>query len=506
MDISVPNQKDINMENKAIILSRVSSEHQTLEQQTEAVLKEVRKDGYTDDNIIIIEDKESAIKLSEEERNGLNKMKEYIKNDPSINAVYLYELSRLSRRQLVLFSIRDFLIERGIQLVCVQPPMKLLDEDGKMSTTAAITFALYSTLSETEMTVKKERMMRGRLHNKQMGKTMSGRPPFGYAINKEKYFIVDPITSKIVERFFLQYSKGDTTIAQIAKELKEEGLFPKTSFDTLQQNLILWLDRDYYIGKFPYPQIISKSLFNKVQSVRKKRKGAPKKKYNNRFLLKGVLFNGKNGRMMCICTLGDTYTMSNTENGGLHICRTLIDPLVWDYAKDLYRQYIMNPTILIRQLQKELAIINKKVNTIRNEISSIVERVDKVEERMIFGSLSKSRGEELIEQQKELLSDKERRLIELTNETAYKQQQIMDAELIGNINEDTMTLDDKIDIVKKVIKKVNVVRLSKYTAHITIFNRINDIVTVYELKSNIRSKDRGWRKKEEYHLKEKKTS
>ena len=87
---------------------------------------------------------------------------------------------------------------------------------------------------------------------------------------------------------------------------------------------------------------------------------------------------------MCICTLGDTYTMSNTENGGLHISRTLIDPLVWDYAKDLYRQHIMNPTILIRQLQKELAIINKKVNTIRNEISSIVERVDKVEERMIF--------------------------------------------------------------------------------------------------------------------------
>ena len=505
MDISVPNQKDINMENKAIILSRVSSNHQTLEQQTEAVLKEVRKDGYSDDNIIIIEDKESAIKLSEEERNGLNRMKECIKNDPSINAVYLYELSRLSRRQTILFNIRDFLIERKIQLICLQPYMRL-DENAEMSQSASLMFSVYSSFCESEMALKKVRMMRGRMHNKKLGKTVSGRPPFGYAINKEKYFIVDPITSKIVERFFLQYSKGDTTIAQIAKELKEEGLFPKTSFDTLQQNLILWLDRDYYIGKFPYPQIISKSLFNKVQSVRKKRKGAPKKKYNNRFLLKGVLFNGKNGRMMCICTLGDTYTMSNTENGGLHISRTLIDPLVWDYAKDLYRQHIMNPTILIRQLQKELAIINKKVNTIRNEISSIVERVDKVEERMIFGSLSKSRGEELIEQQKELLSDKERRLTELTNETAYKQQQIMDAELIGNINEATMTLDDKIDIVKKVIKKVNVVRLSKYTAHITIFNRINDIVTVYELKSNIRSKDRGWRKKEEFHLKEKKTS
>lgn len=94
MDISVPNQKDINMENKAIILSRVSSEHQTLEQQTEAVLKEVRRDGYTDDNIIIIEDKESAIKLSEEERNGLNKMKEYINNDPSINVATKIEAVR----------------------------------------------------------------------------------------------------------------------------------------------------------------------------------------------------------------------------------------------------------------------------------------------------------------------------------------------------------------------------------------------------------------------------
>ena len=159
-----------------------------------------------------------------------------------------------------------------------------------------------------------------------------------------------------------------------------------------------------------------------------------------------------------------------------------------------------------RQLQKDLEIIGKKVDTIRTEIKSIMEKIDKVEERMIFGNLSNSRGEELSEILKDQLSEKERRLFELTNETAYKQQQMMEADFMGDLKEATMTLDDKIDIVKKVIKKVNVVRLSKYTAHITIYNRINDIVTVYELKSNIRSKDRGWRKKEEYHLKEKKTS
>lgn len=432
------------MEHKAIILSRVSSNHQTLEQQTEAVLKEVRKDGYSDDNIIIIEDKESAIKLSEEERNGLNKMKEYINNDPSINAVYLYELSRLSRRQTMLFNIRDYLIERQIQLIAIQPYMKLLDEEGKMSTTAAIVFALYSTLSETEMTVKKERMYRGRMYNKKIGKAVSGRPPFGYAINKEKYFVVDPITSKIVERFFLQYSKGDTTIADIAKELKEEGLFPNTSFDTLQQNLILWLDRDYYIGKFPFPQIISKSLFNKVQSVRKKRKGAPKKKHNNRFLLKGLIYEGESGKLMSGWYDGDAYMIPHNERKGISISRKLIDPLIWEFAKELYRKHLMNPSILIRQLQKDLAVIGKRTDTVRTEIKNLTDKIDKVEERMIFGHLSNTKGEELIEKLKEQHSNKERRLLELTNEMAYKQNQIMEADILCEINEDKMTLEDKI--------------------------------------------------------------
>ena len=74
---------------KVIVLSRVSTEDQDLTQQTDEVLKEVYKDGYTDSNIIIIEDKESAIQLSEEERHGLNKMKEYISTNPNINYVFI---------------------------------------------------------------------------------------------------------------------------------------------------------------------------------------------------------------------------------------------------------------------------------------------------------------------------------------------------------------------------------------------------------------------------------
>lgn len=470
------------MEKKAIILSRVSSLHQTLEQQTEAVLKEVKNDGYTDDNIIIIEDKESAIKLSEEERNGLNKMKEYIKNDSSINAVYLYELSRLSRRQTVLFSIRDFLIERQIQLICINPSMRLLDANGKMSQTASLMFSIFSSFCETEMELKKDRMMRGRRYNISIGKIGGGRPPYGYSIDREKYYIINPEQSEVVKRFYLRYSKGDTTIADIAKELKEEGLFPKTSFDTLQQNLLRWLEREFYVGIHPYPQIISQSLFDKVQSVRKKRKSAPKKKYNNRFLLKGLVFDGGSGRRLCGWYGGDGYILTHSKGEGMMIKRKLIDPLVWEYAQKMYRKHLMNPTIMKRQLQKDLTVITKKVDTIRNEIQSLRDKTDKVEERMIFGNLSAKRGEELIENLKDQLSEKERRLMELTNETVIKQQQMIEADFMGDFNEETMSLDDKIAIVKKVVKKITIIRTLKFTAHISIFNHINDVVSVYEVK------------------------
>lgn len=467
---------------KAIILSRVSSNHQDLDQQTEAVIKAVYSDGFNDSEIIVIEDKESAIKLSEEERNGLNRLKEYIRNDPQIKTVYLYELSRLSRRQLVMFSIRDFLIEHNVQLICLNPYFRLLDENGKISPMGSMAFSMFSSFAENEMILKKERMIRGRKHNISVGKIGSGRPPFGYSVDKDKYYIIDPIQSEIVKRFFTQYSKGDVSIADIAKELKEEGLFPKTSFDTLQTNLSCWLEREFYVGINPYPQIISKSLFDKVQSVRRKRKSAPKKKYSNSFLLKGLIFDENSGRCLCGWTGGKGYILTHSKGEGMMIKRKLIDPLVWDYAKKMYQKYIMNRSIYKRQLTKEILTIGKKMQNIKDEIQSLKDKMDKVEERMIFGKLSSKRGDELLEKLSESHSDNERRLLQLTNESASKQQQLIEADYMEDFNEDNLSLDDKISIVRKVVKKITIARPIKTTAHVSIFNTINDTVTVYAIR------------------------
>ena len=63
---------------KAILLIRVSTGAQDLIQQREKVVDAAKRDGFNENDIILIEDKESAVKLSEEERNGLNRLKEFI--------------------------------------------------------------------------------------------------------------------------------------------------------------------------------------------------------------------------------------------------------------------------------------------------------------------------------------------------------------------------------------------------------------------------------------------
>jgi len=376
--------------------------------------------------------------------------------------------------------------------------MKLLDEDGKMSQTASLMFSIFSSFSESEMMLKKERLMRGRRHNLSIGKIGSGFPPFGYSVDKDKYYIVNPQQSEIVKRFFSEYSKGHKSIADIAKELKEEGLFPKTSFFTLQKDLGDWLRREFYVGNKTYPQIISKTLFDKVQIERKKRKGKPKRSHKNRFLLKGLLFDGTTKRPLCAMSGNDAYYISHY--GGMTIKRWRIDPIVWELSKTMYRKYLMNKDILQRQLKKEMQTICKKADTVRAEIQSLRDKMDKVEESRIFGRLSDKKGAELFEKLSDQLSDKEKRLLELTNESTAKMQQITDAELLEDFNEDALSIDEKIEIVRKVVRKVTIVRPLRFTAHISIFNRINDVVTVYEVKGKNKTVTSLI---EEYHLRQK---
>ena len=61
------------MEKKCICFCRVSTQLQSLDEQKETVIANAIADGYKRDEIAIVEGKESAIKLKEEERQTILK-------------------------------------------------------------------------------------------------------------------------------------------------------------------------------------------------------------------------------------------------------------------------------------------------------------------------------------------------------------------------------------------------------------------------------------------------
>ena len=463
--------------NKAIILSRVSSLQQDLSQQTEEVLREARKDGFTDRNIIIIENVESAIKLSEEERHGLNKMKDHINKNPKIECVYIYELSRLSRRQLVLFSIRDFLVERKIQLICLKPYFRLLEVNGEMSQTGSLMFSLFSSLSESEMMLKQERMMRGRRRNRELGKSVGGKPPFGYDIDKEKRFIVDPQNSLVISRIFSDYGYNNKSMKDIAIELKEEGYFT-SSTNTLCLRIRTILNNPIYKGEFPYPKIITPELFSIVQQNISQYNENRITRRKEPFLLKGLVCDSKTGYILSTNGAIDTYF--SKHHSGVSIRRSNIDPMVWEHSKVMYERYVMNKDKLLQQIKESYKTTAKKISVVDQEIKDIATKLERVEESYILGRISKKKSEQLRTRLLEERKLKKSRREELVDLFIRKQSQ-RKCLILDTINEGLLTHEDKVEIINKVVSIVMVEKPNPTYSIVKVYNRINSLVCVYEV-------------------------
>ena len=463
---------------KAIILSRVSTSQQDLTQQTEDVLREAHKDGYSDRNIIIIENVESAIKLSEEERQGLNKMKDYINRDSTIECVYIYELSRLSRRQLVLFSVRDFLVERQIQLICLKPYFRLLEVDGSMSQTGSLMFSLFSSLSESEMMLKKERMMRGRRRNKELGKSVGGRPPFGYDLDKSKRYIVNSQKSLIISRIFNDYGYNNKSMKEIATELKEEGLFPNATINSTLQYIQRILNSNLYIGEFPYPRIISSELYSLVQQkIESSNEGRIYRK-KEPFLLKGLVCDARTGYILSINGAIDTYFSKHYS--GVSIRRHNIDPIVWEYSKVMYERYVMNKDKLQKLIKASYQTTAQKIGVIDEEIKGVAIKLERVEESYILGRISKKKSEQLRQRLIDERKLKENRREELVDLFIRKQTQ-RQCLILDTVNEELLTHEDKVAIINRVVEVVMVEKPNSTFSVIKIHSRINSLVYVYEV-------------------------
>lgn len=356
---------------KAIILSRVSTLNQSLEQQTKELVEIAKKDGYKEKDLINIENKESAIKNDEEHRLGLVEMKEAILNDPSINCVYVREVSRIGRRYDVLTSIKAFFVSHKIQLVvCGNTRIELLDKDGNVTLLGGIMFEIACQTATQEMEDKKIRFAQGRAKAVAEGKAGQGKVLYGYTTdNKDKTIEINEEEAEIVRWVFNEYVTTQKSCRSIFIELVENGTWERlTSYDTGGDKIRKMINNLAYSGnnhlnkqhnELKYKAIVTEELqqqaINKCQSARAMSKYSHKYVYYAKSLVK--------------CTCG--HTMIANLNTTCYVC-----PTCHRHHSLNYLDYVAwNEATVIKTLKmKEDSTVEKE-----NAISSIADNNKKID-------------------------------------------------------------------------------------------------------------------------------
>lgn len=374
------------MDKKIIILSRVSTGAQHLESQTNDLINQAERLGYNKNNQIIIEEIESATKLSEEERKGLQKLKHYIENDSSIDCVICWEPSRLARKQEILYSIRNYLVEKKIQLYILNPFVKLLTDDrSKIDTTASIVFSLFATISENEMMIKKERFMREKNALTQQGKKAAGSVIFGYMKNKEKYCVPHPLHSKILVELFTHYVTHEDT------SLYETYQYASRNYpDLFQVNLPyikaqhkirhLFVTEIYVKGNWCYPALISQELWDKTKLKMSKAQCKPRYKSKLQLLGRGKVVCSKCGNVMT-ASGGNVraYCCSTDKVHNLQMNIEALEWLIWEEVRvaiNISSSINMNDRVL--EINKQIKERTTYAEQLQNYIDETTKKQDKL--------------------------------------------------------------------------------------------------------------------------------
>lgn len=451
---------------KAIAFVRVSSIAQHLESQKKEVYNVIHRYGYSDDEVLCIEQKESAIKLAAEDRVSLQQLYNAIEKYDTIEFVFVYEISRLTRQSRMMYEIRDFLIEHKVNLHCMKPEFTMLDNDFKLSQTASILFSLFTSLSESEMMLKKERMRRGAEYKHEQGKYWGGAVAIGYKIEDE-HLVVDEPNAAMVKRIFNEYASGKS-VRQLARELQAEGWRSSTAFLTVCQSILNILHRGYYCGDKWHPQIISRELFNKCREAAQHK--TVYRKDTNEALLKGIIYDMETGYLMSSNMANGQYYCK--RYGNTTISMKAADMLIGGLATEWYgiiSSYKIDE--LRMSIRNDIARYERIVKQQEKNITENQDKIDRVTEMYIDGKFSKERAEakqkqifENLQQYKRTLNEAKDKIVQLNNE-------------LEQTHPNVHSLRDKI---LYVVDSIYVRRISRFVCEIKVTNKWTGEVRTYE--------------------------
>ena len=172
-----------------------------------------------------------------------------------------------------------------------------------------------------------EKVVRGQTENILKGRCNGGRGTFGYTLDSERKFHIDPLASPFVLESFRKYRDG-LTMKEIRDWLNENGIKNPVGGAFTYNSVEHMLKNRRYIGELKFrdvvvpdaiPPIVPLELFEDVQEKIAKNKKAPaRRKAEDDYLLTTKLFCGYCGALM----FGESGTSRTGEVHRYYKCAT----------------------------------------------------------------------------------------------------------------------------------------------------------------------------------------
>lgn len=396
------------MKKKILAIVRVSTTQQETESQRIEVENFCVSKGYKKQDIIFIESKgASARKMNKIYMDFLQNIKDTIKGNKDIKAVAMWHLNRLGRVEKCLLEMKDFFIEHSIQVYIKEPSLTLLNDDGTINNGTEIAWSVFATMVKQDTKELFAKFERGRQNNTRNGKYNGGAygALFGYMVSDEGYIIPNPTEAAQVNDIYTMYASGKYSIRSLVKELNERGVKFRERKVT-ESNIEKMLCNTAYIGfssvsERKYHPIVSETLWQKVESVRKQNDLNIKKTKESKYthlaikLLKcrhcGHNYVATKNMYMCY---GHAHKQRFDEDctDSVAISISLMDRLLWDVAYMKHLDFMQdNSEKQIENLNERKAILLQKIAQSEKQIESLTPSLERAQDLYINGDINRAK-------------------------------------------------------------------------------------------------------------------
>lgn len=397
---------------KAVIYARYSSDNQreeSIEGQIRVCTDYAEKNGITILGTYI----DRAFSAKTDNRPDFQRMIKESSNK-LFDVILVWKLDRFARNRYDSAHYKAILKKNNVKVVSVMENISEGSEGVLLET-------LLEGLAEYYSVELSEKVKRGQHENALKCKSNGGCIPYGYFINSNHQFEINPAESLVVQEIFRRYADGEA-ITDIADSLNGRGFMTNKNKPFTKNFFTRLLRNRRYIGEYRYretivengiPAIIDKEIFDQVQKRLEKNKHAPartKPTEEEPYLLTTKLFCGDCGSAMAgesgkshtgtiyyyyKCRSAKRKTGCKRKAIKKHfiedivIDRTikwLFDDNLAEYLAEQALDMLKQESQLLPQLKQQLAETEKSIENLLNAIQqgiftkSTKQRLDELEE------------------------------------------------------------------------------------------------------------------------------